>query len=100
MVEVPLCWQVGGFWSLGLGDEGDIDCYIDSAQIGEFYCMTDIVLSLVLLCAYFWLKYWEEQEVKALDKNTVFASMYTVLLKNLPDDCTEHELEDYVSDDW
>lgn len=78
------------------GEEGGIDCYLNSTTLGYYYTIIDLGLCIIVLFAYLWLKYFEETESKRLDRNTVFASMYTIVFKHLPPECTEESIQQYV----
>ena len=82
-IKVPLCEQFQDFGYIGeFHSSNSYDkCYLSREELGLFYQYIDIFLCFTLFICYLWLKYFEEQEILILDKNTVFASMYTVQLK-------------------
>ena len=94
-INIPMCQQGKDFFSW-FGEEDGINCYLNSTTLGYYYTTIDIGLCIIVLFSYLWLKYFEETESKRLDRNTVFASMYTIVFKNLPKECTEESVQKYV----
>lgn len=82
-ISIPGCSSYGIY---------SVKCNLDTADLARFYGILDIVISGVIMVAYFWLKYFERHEEAELDKNTINASMFTVSITNLPTDVTEDEL--------
>lgn len=52
--------------------------------LGEVYSWIDIIVVCLILIAYLWLKNFEVYEETHLDKNTLYASQYTIMVTNLP----------------
>jgi hypothetical protein len=73
------------------------DCTLDRVRLGYFYAVVDAAVSVLLLIAFVWLRYYERIEEMNVDKNTIYASMYTVQVKNLPADCTEFKLTQHFN---
>lgn len=101
VVRIPFCTQYTDVLFLGdmSSSDGSHDhCYMDSEHLGLYYCYFDLAVCVVAFVAYLWLKYFEENEALTLEKNTVFASMYTIQLKNLPMEANEESLKSYVQE--
>lgn len=69
-----------------------IDCSLDKAGLAKFYSYLDIAIIAIAFFAFLWLRKFEKIEEIALDKNTVNASMFTVMVSRLPKDTDEDEL--------
>eukprot|EP01038_Epipyxis_sp_PR26KG_P011217 gene11217-15051_t len=85
-VHVPGCYNY---------DLYDFSCQLNRKTLGKFYSYMDIVISGAIIIGLIWLKYFEKNEEESLDKNTVTASMYSVVVTNLPEDCTEEEVAEH-----
>jgi hypothetical protein len=75
----------------------DDNCYLNRSHIGYFYAGVDVIISLFVLVAFVWLRWFERVEEDNVDKNTIFASMYTIQVKNLPANCTEFQLTQHFN---
>lgn len=93
-IEIPLC-PFSRAVSISLYGQ-DFNCAITRDTLGIFYSGFDILISLTVLIAFLWIRIFEKQEEILLDKNTVFASMYTLQIKNLPLQCTEKILREHL----
>ena len=80
VVTVPGC-QVSLF--------GDSACTLSRTKVGWFYGVIDVAACVFLLCAFVWLRIYERMEEVTVDKNTIYAAMYTIQVKNLPSNCTD-----------
>jgi hypothetical protein len=97
-IQVPVCKQTEQFSALFDGPDPDLECVLDKEGVGKFYMWIDFIVVFVVFVAYLWLKYFEDAAVKKLDSFSVFASMYTVQMKNLPKNCTQSDIKEYVVD--
>jgi len=95
-VTVPLCPFAQAVSTALYGQY--FDCNVSRNSIGTFYAGFDVLICLVVLAAFMWVRVFEKKEELLLDKNTVFASMYTLQIKNLPEVCTEHKLKHHLID--
>lgn len=82
-ITIPGCTGYGVF---------NVDCNFDRDSLAAFYMYLEIIISGTIFIAYIWLRVFEKQEEKALDKNTVNASMFTLCISRIPEDTTEEEL--------
>lgn len=95
-ITVPLCpWARAA--SLSLFTQ-DFNCAITRNTLGVFYSGFDILICITVLAGFAWIRFFEKQEEVLLDKNTVFASMYTLQVKNLPQSCDEAKLRHHIRD--
>lgn len=67
-------------------------CEPKKSQLGELYSAIDIIVSIVVLMAFLWLRKFQYKEEQDLDKNTIYASQYTVMVRNLPHFVTEKDI--------
>lgn len=67
-------------------------CEQTKSQLSMLYSVIDIILSSLILLAYLWLRQFQFEEENELDKNTIYASQYTVMVENLPSNVTEKEV--------
>jgi hypothetical protein len=74
---------------------GESSCQLDRDSVGTFYTSIDLAISLFILLAFVWLAYFERKEEKEQMKKTYYASMFTVLVRNLPSSFEEKELKLY-----
>jgi hypothetical protein len=88
-VDIPICNNYGGY---------DIDCTMSRYTLGQVYSWTDVIIVSVILLGYLWLVYFETEEEKQLNKNTLFASQYTIMVTNLPPKITEEELKHHFQE--
>jgi hypothetical protein len=72
-----------------------VDCDFDREMLAKFYSWLEIGTMFFLCISYVWLRLFEKWETKAIDRNVINASMFTVAVKNLPDQCTENELKQH-----
>lgn len=82
-IQLPLC-------SVDL--YGTNACYLSRDTLGIFYMSISIAVASLVLIAFVWLKIFENIEEINLNKNTVYTSMFSIAVKNLPEDFTEKEL--------
>lgn len=68
------------------------NCNLDRDTLGTFYVSIDVAGTVFVFIAFLWLSYYERKEETILDKNTVYASMFTIAVKDLPRDTDEIEL--------
>ena len=93
-ISVPLCpWAKAASTSLFTQD---FNCLVSRDTLGIFYSGFDILICLTVLIAFAWIRYFEKQEEVQLDRSTVFASMYTLQVKNLPPGCNEASLRNHI----
>lgn len=71
---------------------GDTNCYLNRDTVGTFYVSLDLAGVLFVFLAFLWLSLYERKEEATLDKNTVYASMFTIAVKGLPRTTNEIEL--------
>ena len=95
-VSVPLCPFAQAVSTALYGQY--FDCDVSRNSMGRFYAGFDVLICLIVLAAFMWVRVFEKKEELLLDKNTVFASMYTLQIKNLPEVCTEHKLKHHLID--
>jgi hypothetical protein len=74
---------------------GESSCQLDRDSVGTYYTSIDLAISLFILLAFVWLAYFERKEEKEQMKKTYYASMFTVLVRNLPSSFEEKELKLY-----
>lgn len=82
-IQLPLC-------SVDL--YGPNACYLSRDTLGVFYMSVSIAVASLVLIAFIWLKIFENNEEVNLNKNTVYTSMYSIAVKNLPEDTTAKDL--------
>ena len=93
-IEMPLCPYARAVAYDFYGT--DFNCNVSRQNIGIFFAGFDMLICLVVLLAFVWVRIYEKREELMLDKNTVFASMYTLQFKNLPETCDEHKLKHHL----
>ncbi len=76
---------------------GEDNCVLNRTSVGTFYMSIDLAVCVFILVAFLWLRYFEKEEEKTLDKNTIYASMYTVAVRNLPKTGNELQLTDHFN---
>eukprot|EP01038_Epipyxis_sp_PR26KG_P011622 gene11622-15564_t len=69
-----------------------LDCNLTRKSMTLFVSYVDIAICSVIIIAFIWLKTFETIEEETLNKNTVNASMFTLMVSNIPNDCTEEEI--------
>jgi hypothetical protein len=72
---------------------GANNCALNRTSLGILYCWLDISMSSFLLIAFMWLWRFERAEEKRLDSLTLYTSMYSVAVRDLPLDIKEEELK-------
>ena len=70
-------------------------CGLNKEKIGYLYMGLDIMMTTIVMIGFLWLVYFESNEEKTLNKNTVYTSMFTIAVKNLPKDTTESEIKSH-----
>lgn len=85
-ISIPGCSNYGIY---------SVKCNLNGSDLARFYSILDMIVSGIIMIAYFWLKYFERHEEFELDKNTINASMFTLSVSGLPEDVTEEELIDH-----
>eukprot|EP00605_Chrysophyceae_sp_TOSAG23-4_P002640 GSChrysophyteH1.ASY1.ANO1.2916.1 assembled CDS len=97
-IRIPLCQQLLDFAFLGefTEERESHRCFLDKGNLGLYFQYIDLFLCFIVVLSYLWLKYFERLEALTLEKNTVFASMYTVQFKNLPPDADEAGVAEYL----
>lgn len=88
-VKIPICRNYGGY---------KIDCTMSRYTLGQLYSWSDIIIVSLILLGYLWLFHFEREEEKHLNKNTLFASQYTIMVTNLPPTITEEELKNHFQE--
>lgn len=68
------------------------NCELSKSQLGEIYSLIDIIVSFIVLLGFLWLRQFQFKEERDLDKNTLYASQYTVMVENLPPYATEKDV--------
>lgn len=58
-------------------------------NVAIFYMATDIIIVILVLCAFFWLKAYEVHEDKIVNKTAVYPSQFTIEVNNLPEERNE-----------
>lgn len=86
LVTIPGCYNYGGF---------TVNCELTKEQLSGFYSWLDIAISIVIIVAFFWVRYFSQREDIAIEKDTIYTSMYGIMLKNLPENCDHDMLEIY-----
>ena len=61
-----------------------------------YYMWMDVIICFAVFIAYLWLKYFEDAANRKMEAFTVYASMYTVQMKNLASGCVEADVKTYV----
>ena len=87
VVRVPGCYE-GGYYV--------IDCNMSKERVGLFYAWLDIIIIGVLCVSFVWLRVFEAREEWSLNKYTVSASMFTVMVEGLPAECNELEVRRHL----
>ena len=59
-------------------------CYLNREKLGYFYMYLDIAITICIVSGFIWLKIYENLEEVYLNKNTVYTSMYSIIIKNIP----------------
>jgi hypothetical protein len=67
-------------------------CHINKSNVAIAYSSLNIAAAVFVLVSFVWLRIFELREAAVLDKNTVSASDYTVVVSNLPKKCNEMEM--------
>lgn len=65
-------------------------------RVGLFYAWLDVLIIICMVVGFIWLRVFEAREEKNLNKYTVSASMFSVIVGNLPVDCDESELKRHL----
>jgi len=75
-------------------------CDIDKSTVALLYAYIDIFGTLLVIIGYLWLRLFEAKEVIVLDKNTVSAASYTVMVKGFVQNLkfTEAELKKHFAE--
>jgi multisubunit Na+/H+ antiporter MnhB subunit len=65
---------------------------VDKNELAYAYAWIDVIGTIFFVSAWLWLRRFESEEERVLNRNTVTASDYTIRLKSIPSDTTEKEL--------
>jgi hypothetical protein len=76
---------------------GEDNCHLNRNSLGRLYSWLDIGMSSVILIAFVWLWRYERAEEKSLDSLTLYTSMYSVAVRDLPPDVNEKQLKDHFT---
>lgn len=71
-------------------------CSLTREDLGQLYCWLDIVICIILIVGIIWLRRAEKLEDKVLNENTLDVAMYTVQIKDLPEDTTKEGLKAHI----
>ena len=79
-VRLPGCSSYGLF---------SRNCSLTPEELGTFYMVIDLTIMAIFSIAYMWLIVFQQREEKLVNTTIVNASMFTLLVKNLPPDATD-----------
>ena len=96
VISVPLCIPTEQYLSFFEGPDPDLDCVLGKDTVATYYMWMDIIICCAVFIAYLWLKYFEDAANRKMEAFTVYASMYTVQMKNLGDSCNEQDIKTYI----
>jgi hypothetical protein len=72
-----------------------VTCDFNQYTLSQFYTWLEVGAMIFMCISYAWLRTFEKLEERAIDKNVISASMFTVAVTNLPAQCTELELKQH-----
>lgn len=71
-------------------------CSLTRDELGQIYCGLDIAICVILILGIIWLRRAEKLEDQILNDNTLDIAMYTVEIKNLPEEISKEDLKAHI----
>lgn len=72
-------------------------CRVKMENVGIMWESIDIAACILVLVGFVWLRFFEKSEIALLNKCSISPSDYTVLVSNLPPNCTEIDIKVYFA---
>ena len=73
-------------------DSRGTDCKIHVYDLSMMWSTIDLIATVFVLIAFVWLRLFEQREIVTIERNLVSPADFTVLVSNLPGDCSEISL--------